>query len=524
MSGGKNRGGRPPKQATIIARAVAAALSGAQVGTVPEDDNRAKYDAAGMGKRLAGWHPTSAGPNKAIDGLQNIRNRARDVSRNDWSGQSGVQKWTTNLIGIGITPRFKRVADKARKAQIIDLWNDFVRKCDADCVLDMYGLQTLAVRSWLESGEVFIRRRDRLPTADLPIPMQIQVIEADMVPLLDSDQEKGLPIGNIIRSGIELDKRGKRVAYWVYKEHPGDGSMNTFDADRLVRVLASEMVHMFEPLRPGQLRGVSMLAPVLVRLRNVGDYEDVTLERQKLANLYVGFLARTTPPAAGDEELDPLSGEPLYSGADGEQLKGLSPGLLQELDDGQKVEWSNPPEAGTTYSDYMRTSHLGTAAAAGLPYELFSGDIVNISDRTLRIIINDFRRHAEQRQWQIIIPMMCQTVIEWFVQAGVYADLIRIDEADDVRRVEHSPHGWQHIHPVQDPTGKKIEVEAGFRSLSSIIAERGDDPDQVADEIEADDKRQQAQKIGPYSKAAQQVLAPKAPPAAPAVAPEPRGK
>jgi capsid protein len=63
---------------------------------------QARYDAAGTGKRMRGWVPPSSGPNRAITGLQNIRNRARDVSRNDWSGASGIQKWTTNLVGTGI--------------------------------------------------------------------------------------------------------------------------------------------------------------------------------------------------------------------------------------------------------------------------------------------------------------------------------------------------------------------------------------------------------------------------------------
>jgi lambda family phage portal protein len=496
----KNKGGRPLSEKTRIARAVVAALANKPTRSAGVS---AKYDAAGHGKRLSGWNPSSSGPNKAIVGLQKIRDRSRDVGRNDWSGQSGVQKWTTNLIGVGITPRFKRIKDKRRKLQIIDLWKDFASKADADGVLDVYGMQTLAVRSWLESGEVFIRRRRRFLDSGLPVPMQIQMLEADMVPLIDEDQRQGMPDGHKIRSGIEFDRRGQRVAYWVYREHPGDGIVHAASME-LVRVMAYDMLHIFEPLRPGQIRGVSMLASVLVRLKNINDYEDVTLERQKLANLYVGFMTRTAAAMnPGEADLDPLTGDVIDWGEQPEStpLPGLSPGLFMELEDGQKAEWSNPPEAGTTYSDYMRTSHLGTAAAAGLPYELFSGDIKEVSDRTLRIVINDFRRHAEQRQWQIIIPQMCQPVIDWFVESAVVAGLINIAEVDDVRRVEHAPHGWSHIHPVQDPTGKKIEVEAGFRSRSSVIGGRGDDPDDVDEEAAADDRRQQDLKIGPYSNA-----------------------
>lgn len=492
------RMGRPPSQKTLTARAALAAFeAGKNTRGV-----QAKYDAAGMGRRMAGWNPSTQGPNRALEGLQRIRDRARDVSSNDWSGESGVQKWTTSLIGIGITPRFKRIKSAKRKQFIVDLWTDFVATSDADCVLNLYGQQTLVVRSWLDAGEVFVRRRPRFADEGLPVPLQVQVIEAEFVPLLDTDNFTGLPTGNRIRSGIELDKRGRRVAYWLHKEHPGDNTGAYIADGDLVRVLAADICHVFEPKRPGQLRGVSMLAPILNRLKNIENYDDNTLTRQQLANLVVGFITRGLPDATGDEDIDPLTNQPIETQGTSGPLLGMQPGLLQELEDGQKVEWSNPPEAGTTYSDYMRTQHMGTAAAAGIPYEIFSGDIVNVSDRTLRVIINEFRRFNEQRQWQVVIPMFCQPVIEWFAQAAVFAGKITPDEMDDVRRVEHAPHGWAHIHPVQDPTGKKVEVDAGFRSRASVVGERGDDIDTVDDERHADDQREQKMGIGPYSEAA----------------------
>ena len=485
--------GRPPKIETQIAKAAVEAykkgLDGAQ-GT-SKLGVQSKYQAAGQGRRLAGWNPPSSGPNRALEGLQTIRNRARDSSRNDWSGASANSKWATNLVGIGITPRFKRLTNSKRKLEITDLWNDFVAKSDADGVLNFYGQQTLAVRSWLDAGEVFMRRRSRFLDEGLPVPVQFQLIEADMVPLLDADSYQGLPSGNIIRSGIEFNKRGRRIAYWIYKEHPGDGSKGVMPtSDELVRVAASDICHIFEPLRPGQLRGVSMLAPVLARLRTIEDYDDATLTRQQLANLVVAFISRKIPPMTGDEELNGLTGGYADSDEEGRPLVGLQPGLVQELDDGQEVQWSNPPEAGTTYSDYMRTQHLGTAAAAGLPYEIFSGDIQNVSDRTLRVLINEFRRLAEQRQWQVVIPMMCVPAITWFADAAMLAGLIGMDEYDPVRRAEWSPHGWAHIHPVQDPQGKLLEIEGGLRSRSSVIGERGDDPDTVDAERAADKERE----------------------------------
>jgi lambda family phage portal protein len=449
-----------------------------------------RYDAAGAGRRMAGWNPPTSGPNRAIVGLQKIRDRARDAARNDWSGASSIQKWTTSLVGVGITPRFKRVKAKDKRQRYTDLWNDFVEQADADYLLDFYGMQTLGVRTWLDGGECFVRRRNRSLTIGLPVPLQVQLLEGDQCPMLDADTYEGLPTGNIIRSGIELNRFGARVAYWFYREHPGDGIRSgTIDASKLVRVLASDVTHVFEPKRPGQLRGVSELSAVLTRLRSTNDYEDAVLERQKLANLFTLFVTRQMALDDGSEDIDTMTGLPIEYDRSG-PIARLEPGLAQELEPGEDVKFSNPPEAGTMYSEYMRTTHMATAAGAGLPYEIYSGDIKEISDRTLRVIINEFRRFAEQRQYQIIIPKLCKPVIRWFAEAGVLGGMVDAGDVEDLRRAEWATHGWQHIHPVQDPQGKVLEIEAGLRSRSSAIGERGEDPDAVDEERATDLQRE----------------------------------
>lgn len=454
-------------------------------GKAPEV--KARYEAAAQGRRMRGWNPPNAGPNAAVRGLQKIRDRTRDTVRNDWTGESALQKWTTTLIGTGIVPRFKALSAEQRKA-VSRLWSQWVKVADADGVLNFYGLQTLAVRSWLEGGEVFIRRRDRSLGFCLPVPLQIQLIEPDQVPLLDSDAQPGLPQGNRIRSGIEFDRRGQRMAYWMYREHPGENTTSV-DASRLVRIPAGEVLHMFEPKRIGQIRGVSMAATVLAKLRNVENFEDAVLTRQMLANLFTMFIKKPESGPDYDEGDDPFTGRPIEQD-DGGPIAGLEPGIAQKLLPGEDVVFSNPPAAGTDFAEYLRTQHLGTAAGMGLPYELFTGDILNISDRALRVIVNEFRRFAEQRQWQTVIPMMCDGVMGWFADAARLSGAIGVKSHVAVLNAEWAPHGWQYIHPVQDVQGKQAEVDAGFRSRSSVISERGEDPDQVDAERASDRVRE----------------------------------
>lgn len=445
-----------------------------------------RYDAAGNGRRISTWRPPSAGPNRVLQNGTRLRDRANDVVRNDWSGESSVQKWNTALIGTGIVPRW---ADEA----ISELFGDWGRVCDADNVLDIFGMQALAIRGWLAAGEVFVRRRPRVLGTKLPVPLQIQLIESDFCPMFDALQWAGMPAGHTIKQGIERDRRGQRVAYWMHREHPGDGNVAP-TPDQLIRVPAAEIAHIFEPKRAGQLRGVSSLAPVLIRIRSAGDLEDAVIDRQKLANLFTMFITRAMPEDWSDIDIDPETGLPKFYDTDGAPLATLEPGMSQELRPGEDVKFANPPEAGISFPDYIRSTHLGTSAGQGLPYELFSGDIRNVSDRTLRIVVQEFRRYAEQRQWHIVIPMFCQRVVEWFADAAVLSGALPVSKLKAAKRPEHSPHGWDYIHPVQDVQGKIMAIDAGLTSRDAVISSRGDDPRKV-DEQRADGK-ERADKLG----------------------------
>lgn len=466
------------------ARAQKKKMTGAAGGGI-EFHNR--YDAGGHGRRMRGWQAPNTGPNISMKDAPTVRNRSRDSVRNDWTGASGVQHWTTNLIGTGIIPRAKRITAAAKKKLYADLWDRWVPQSDADGVLNFYGQQTLATRSWLESGEVFGRLRYRRPGVGMEVPVQLQLIESDFVPYLDADTWPGLPTGNRIRQGIELSSIGQRTAYWIYREHPTDFMSGLIGMNQLIRIPADQIIHVFEPKRPGQLRGVPDFAAVLARLRNVADFDDAVLERQKLANLFTLFIKKNMPD--NFDGMDPMTGMQIEYDSMGTPMAALQPGTTQELLPGEEIQFTNPPEAGTTYAEYMRSQNLGTAAGQGLPYETMSGDIQHVSDRTLRIVITEFRRYAEQRQWQVIIPMLCQKVREAWVDQAVLMGLVDASDSVDMKAVEWSPHGWAYIHPVQDAQGKQIEVDEGFRSRSSVIAERGDDPEQVDLERASDQNR-----------------------------------
>lgn len=436
-----------------------------------------RYDAGGMGRRIARWNPPATGPQKALQGFERMRNRVHDAVRNDWAAESSVQKWVTNLIGTGIQPRFKNKAHRK-------IWDIFAKQADADGVLDVYGLQVLTGRGLFDGGEVFLRRRPRDLTSPLEIPVQIQVIEGEFCPMFDTDVWPGLPAGNKIQQGIERNRFGVRTAYWFYREHPGDGHISP-SHDLLIRVAASQVAHIYEVKRAGQLRGVSPLANILTRLRAAGDLEDTVLDRQKIANLFAMFITRPMPDD-DDIDFDPLTGLPKFYDSLGVPMAGLESGIAQELRPGEDVKFSSPPGAGVGYAEFLRSNHLGNAAGQGMPYEIMSGDIKDVSDRTLRVLINEFRRYCQQRQWITLIPMGCQKMLDWCMDGAAMAGMLPLSQLADAKAATWTPQGWDYIHPVQDAQGKKVLLDMGVISKTSIIVERGDEPEKVFSEREAD--------------------------------------
>ncbi len=455
---------------------------------------KASYDAAGTGRRAAGWDaPEGALNTLAVPNLGRLRKRARAAVRNDPYAFSAIDRRVSNLIGTGITPR-ARTQDAALRSALHELWEDWVDEADADGLLDFYGLQALVARMVEESGECFVRLRPRRPGDGLAVPLQLQVLAAEFVPL---DKTEATRNGNRIKAGIEFDLLGRRVAYWMHRKHPGD-TLDPGQYHQLVRVPAAEVLHIFEPLEAGQLRGIPRLAPVLLRLKSLDNYDDAVLFRQEVANLFAGFIRKPATEGAY-QQLDPITGAAPQFDSDGfTPMVGLEPGSMQELMPGEEVEFSDPPDAGNSYVDFMRQQLQAAAAGVGLPYELLTGDMRDVNDRVMRVILNEFRRRIEQIQFGVYVHQLCRPVrAAWLDMAYLSGALTLPDYATRRReylRTRWVPQGWAYIHPVQDVQSRQMEIAAGLTSRSEVVLRSGYDAEQIDQENAEDNAR--AQRLG----------------------------
>ena len=182
------------------------------------------YDGATKGRRTDGWRSasTSADSEIGIAGAL-LRDRMRDLVRNNPHAAKAVSVLVNNIIGSGIIARAASGNDKL-DAQATALWEAWSARCDADGQLDFLGIQTLACRQMVEAGEVLIRRRPHRASDGLDVPLQLQLLEADM---LDASRNGDLVDGGRIVQGVEFNGLGQRRAYWPYAQHPGDTVVTT---------------------------------------------------------------------------------------------------------------------------------------------------------------------------------------------------------------------------------------------------------------------------------------------------------
>ncbi|WP_067582364.1 phage portal protein [Endozoicomonas ascidiicola] len=444
----------------------------------------AAYTAAGAGRRTKSWYAPALSPNTALTAdLSKLINRSRAAIRNDPWASSGLEKLVSNVIGRGITPK-SLVDNDALREQLQSLFLEWSDESDADGLLSFTGQQSLITRSMFEGGECFVRFRPRRPEDGLSVPLQLQVVESEFVPI---SYNETLDNGHVIKAGIEFNKLGKRVAYYMHREHPAEFA---FDSTKLVRVKAENVLHIFEALRPGQLRGQPLLTQVLVRLYHLDKFDDATLLRQEIANLFTGFIKKPSPE---QEPIDPLTGKPFEYGDNGLPMVAMEPGTMQELAPGEEVEFNNPPGTAADYPNFMRQQLMAIAAGIGLPFELLSGDMAGVSDRALRLILNEFRRRIQQIQHNQIIFQFCRPVWNRWLDMAVLNGSINIPDYANkqraYRRVKWIAHGWPYMHPVQDMQAQKMAVRSGFKSRSEVVSEQGYDSEQIDAEISADNRR-----------------------------------
>jgi hypothetical protein len=173
-------------------------------------------------------------------------------------------------LGHRAEGRLAENASVARKA--MELWNAWAKttECESEGRHTFYGLQHLAMKTIVESGEVLFRRRWRAQGRTDDPAAAPDARGRLSRPLEASFREPGRRADH---PGVEFDKIGRRAAYWLFARTRGAAG-----TPRRRRVPASEVCTSSTRERPGQSRGVSWFAAAIVNLKDSTNTTTPTLD------------------------------------------------------------------------------------------------------------------------------------------------------------------------------------------------------------------------------------------------------
>ncbi|MBU1567443.1 MAG: phage portal protein [Proteobacteria bacterium] len=425
------------------------------------------FEGASVAARIGNWGMSSAGPNGSATSIASLRNRARESERNNPTAKGGIDSFVANLVGTDISPSWN-LDNKEQKDELEQLWDDSQSEADYYGISDFYGTQELAARAVVRDGEVLSRFHDVEPTARLVVPLQTQLLEADHLDLAYNDIS---PEGNEIRFGIEW-KHGRRYKYWLWNDHPGESFLTRANIFRQP-VSASDMTHVFRPLRPGQARGVSWLAPIIVKLHDIDIYDDAEVVRKGAAALWGGFIYSDAPVV--NRNLSAPDKEP--------QTKReiiLKPGTFPVLANGQKIEFSKTADVGNNYLDFMKNQFRMIARGLGITYEQLTGDLSGVTYTSLRAGLIEFRRLCETIILRTLVFQYCRPYINrWIYTAVLNGALETISVSEYLKkprifhRVNWNLDGWDFTDPVKDRVAEQMDIRNGIETRGQKIAKRG---------------------------------------------------
>lgn len=474
------------------------------------------YEATSAKPRVVDWDQTLYGPNAALELGHIARARSQDAIRNNPWMRRALKLLVSHLIGCGIQPRPK-ITDKALRSDLLTLWNDWTAEADYDGVLGFYTLQAQGTRARYESGEVFWRCWWRPQSAGLAVPLQLQLLEADLLPLGYNQTAPN------IRQGIER-ANGQRTAYWFYREHPGDRWISP-GLDTLTRVPAAEILHHYLPDRPGQLRGAPEGISTLYRARSLDHYESAELTRKRNKARFSGAIWKEQPEdnpisdVPANPVLDSLQKQLVAIEASADYVNqvpaaveaaatlreqiiveqqrktfiDIEDGYMLQLGESERVELFGGDTGNTGLLDFLRGQLRAIAAGWGVPYELLVGDYADTNDRIMRVILNVFYRELAFQQDHFITQIL-QPIWRHWLTTAVLSNALSIpgyfDNPRLFQRCEWRSHAWAYVNPLQEVQTRLLKIKGGLTSRSAEVAEDGWDVEDV-DRDQAEDHRRE---------------------------------
>lgn len=379
------------------------------------------------------------------------------------------EQFTVGPCGLIVVPNS---CDESWNQSASQWWAGWCRYPDLCSLQTISVIQSLIARRWFVDGEAFIHKTYSPDGKKRP---RLQLIEAHRIGT--PPDKKGQEYDEIV-DGVQIDKRtGRPVGYHVLLSESKFN--NSVPMQSWGYISAEDMIHVFEPERPGQYRGLPMLYPVMNDLHDLDDLQSYEKQAAKDASIITNVVTN----ASGEVDPSKLRRTRMVISSQDQSGNATSkqPDQFYQVNlgahtvvmrNGEKVEQfqsNRPSVAQQEFWDYLTAkicAGVGISKLLVLPQSM-QGTVT----RADLDVANAFFRSRSQ-----VISNAIQSIYEW-----VMSWAIAFDQSMDGK----PPRDWMKC-TIRPPRAVNVdigrnssamiaELEAGTRTFQDIYAESGED-------------------------------------------------
>lgn len=451
--------------------------------------------------------PTHCGAiNQDLQGqLPTLMARARGIARNNEWAKKYLHDLHDNVCGatgIRLQVRVFKSAgtgrtelDKTASRILEELWADFWQKPD---VAGYSGLQVedLALESLERDGAILYRMRPGTG----PFGIRMQMLN---VGLLDTTLNR-IWGGNRIRMGIEVNDDNCPVAGWLLLADPNDYPANYTVVGRHIRIPMPELHHGFPVEEIGQLRGVPGLVAGARRLWLTKSFEESAAVASVNAARRQGFFVSPdgeAPRGIADQIISAaldsaraegrtLSPDELnHIQAAAEKYATTMPGQFDTLPVGYDFKAFESKWPDVNSEGFIKSHLRAWSSARGASYNSIGNDLESVNYSSAQVGIVQEREHFKFVQARIMSWLhtpVVRDLMPYIVLSEPRLKMSRLQSYLD--GIAWQPRRWAPVDPVKAATAKQINLSLKLASRRRLIAENGEDPDEVLQEATEEEK------------------------------------
>lgn len=366
---------------------------------------------------ISNWVTYAESPdNDILFDLEDLRGKSRNLYMNNEVAGAALKKLRTNVVGPGLLPKptinFKAVGMTFEQAKEVektikykfDAWASS-SNADYNRMFDFFTIQALVQLSWVMNGDAFVIPK-RKARQGIDTRLCLQLIEADRV------MNPSGSYGKDLKAGVEFAPNGDLYKFYIANKHPGDMVTKVTGYPVFNSLGRKNILHIFEPERIGQRRGVPILGSLIYPIKNLGKFKSAELAAAVI-NATLGFIVETKDPDNFVNSNFGVAGEEEDTQTERTQAIELEHGTGIIAKEGETIKEFTTTRPNKNYKDFVDAIYEELGAQIEIPREVLMSSF-KASYSAARASLEQARQRFQVCR-KLLERTLCQPIYEEFV-------------------------------------------------------------------------------------------------------------